>query len=94
MSPRTHAQLVTALAEASEVSAVEVGRVLAALAAELESALAKGDRITVAGVGTFEPRARAARTGRNPQTGEELQIPATTVAGFKPAASLKRSLAG
>lgn len=51
--------------------------------------LAEGERVQVIGFGTFEVRDRAARKGRNPQTGEEIQIPATKVPAFKPGKGLK-----
>ena len=50
--------------------------------------------LAVAGFGTFEPRERSARTGRNPQTGETMQIAATTVPGFKAAAAFKKAVSG
>ena len=56
--------------------------------------VAGGDKVTIAGFGTFEPRERSARTGRNPQTGEEIQIAATTVPGFKAGAAFKQAVAG
>lgn len=65
----------------------------AALSATLESiatALAHGDKVTLAGFGTFETRERAARSGRNPQTGETIQIAASIAPAFKPAAALKK----
>ena len=48
----------------------------------IEKSVAKGKKVTLVGFGTFEPRKRAARTGRNPQTGKELKIPAKTVPAF------------
>lgn len=71
-------------------SEAAVGAVLDAIA----STLAAGDGVTLAGFGTFEVRERAARTGRNPQTGEALEIAATVAPAFKPAAALKRQVAG
>lgn len=59
---------------------------------EIEKALAKGEQVNLAGFGIFEVRKRAARTGRNPQTGEEIKIPAKKAVAFKPAAALKRSV--
>ncbi len=47
--------------------------------------------VSIAGFGTFERKERAARTGRNPRTGESLEIPASTTVGFRPAAALKRT---
>lgn len=67
-----------------------VGAVLDVIA----EALAAGDKVTLPGFGIFEPRARPARTGRNPRTGEALEVPATTVPAFRPGAELKRRVAG
>ena len=60
----------------------------------LAGALAAGEKVQLGGFGTFEVRERAARTGRNPQTGEEIQIAASKAAGFKPATALKTRLNG
>ncbi|MGL5866801.1 MAG: HU family DNA-binding protein [Dermatophilaceae bacterium] len=54
--------------------------------------LRTGEEVRLAGFGTFDVRSRAARTGRNPQTGAEIQIAASSTVGFKPAAQLKRSV--
>lgn len=59
----------------------------------ISQALADGDKVTVAGFGTFEVRDRAARTGRNPQTGEAIEIAASKAPAFKPAAALKQAVA-
>ncbi|MDO6851633.1 HU family DNA-binding protein [Priestia megaterium] len=56
------------------------------------SELAKGEKIQLIGFGTFEVRERAERTGRNPQTGEEMQIPASKVAAFKAGKELKQAV--
>jgi DNA-binding protein HU-beta len=64
-----------------------------AVKAVLESVLNGLDRdgaVTIAGFGTFERKERAARVGRNPRTGEAIDIPATSTVGFRPAAALKR----
>ena len=57
----------------------------------IEEALASGDKVQVIGFGTFETRSRSARSGRNPQTGETIEIPASTVPAFKPGNKLKES---
>ena len=54
--------------------------------------LADGKKVNFAGFGTFEPRARKAREGRNPKTGEKMQIKASTAAGFSAAKALKEKL--
>ena len=53
-----------------------------------------GDSVSLAGFGVFESRARAARTGRNPRTGEAVQVPATTVPAFRPGTGFKTAVAG
>ncbi|GEK21589.1 HU family DNA-binding protein [Cellulomonas xylanilytica] len=60
---------------------------------EITSALAAGERVTLTGFGTFEAAGRAARTGRNPRTGEALEVAATTVARFHPGATLRARVA-
>lgn len=57
----------------------------------IEEALASGEKVQVIGFGTFETRSRAARSGRNPQTGETIEIAASTVPAFKPGNKLKES---
>ncbi len=57
----------------------------------IEEALSNGDKVQVIGFGTFETRSRSARSGRNPQTGETIEIPASTVPAFKPGNKLKES---
>jgi len=57
----------------------------------IEDTLASGEKVQVIGFGTFETRSRAARSGRNPQTGEVIEIPASTVPAFKPGNKLKES---
>src|SRR6187402_547844 len=60
---------------------------------EITTALAAGERVTLTGFGTFEATGRAARTGRNPRTGEALEVAATTVARFHPGATLRSRVA-
>lgn len=85
--------LVQAVADAAGINKAEAGRALQAVVDTVTSAVASGDRVQVPGLGTFEPRERAAREGRNPQTGETMQIAATTVPGFKPATAFKQATA-
>jgi DNA-binding protein HU-beta len=58
----------------------------------IEEALAAGEKVQVLGFGTFETRERAARSGRNPQTGATIEIPASTVPAFKPGNNLKEKV--
>ena len=82
------AELIGSIAEKSGLSKAEAGRALEAFVASVTEALADGDRISLVGFGTWSVGERGARTGRNPRTGEEIQIAAKKVVKFKPGASL------
>ena len=82
-------QLKDAVAEAAGLSGADAERALDAVIETITKAVAGGDKVTIVGFGTFEPRERSARTVRNPQTGEEIQIAASTVPGFKAGAAFK-----
>jgi DNA-binding protein HU-beta len=75
-------ELVKEVAKKAKVSQKEAADILAATLETVEKAVSKGKRVTLVGFGTFEPRKRAARMGRNPQTGKELKIEAKTVPAF------------
>ena len=60
----------------------------------IQKTVSKGKKVTLVGFGTFEPRKRAARTGRNPQTGKELKIPAKTVPAFSAGKKFKTVVNG
>ncbi|MDF9715061.1 HU family DNA-binding protein [Nocardioides sp. ChNu-153] len=87
-------ELVDQVAEATGLGKGEAESAANAVFDAIGKALAAGDKVAVAGFGTFETRERAARTGRNPQTGEEIQIAASTTPAFKAAAALKKTVAG
>jgi DNA-binding protein HU-beta len=87
-------QLKDAVAEAAGLSGADAERALDAVIDTITKAVADGDKVTIVGFGTFEPRERSARTGRNPQTGEEIQIAASTVPGFKAGAAFKQAVNG
>ena len=87
-------ELVSAVAEKADLTKKESERVINALFASIEEALAKGDKVQLVGFGTFEVRDREARKGRNPQTGEEIEIPATKVPAFKAGKALKDAVNG
>jgi DNA-binding protein HU-beta len=87
-------ELVQAVAESAGLNKAEAVRALSAIVDAVTGAVAKGDRVQIPGLGTFEARERAAREGRNPQTGETMQIAATTVPGFKAATAFKNATAG
>jgi len=86
--------LVQAVAEAAGTSKSDADSVIKATVEAITAAVAGGDKVVIPGLGTFEPRDRAAREGRNPQSGETIQIAATTVPGFKAATAFKNSVAG
>jgi DNA-binding protein HU-beta len=75
-------QLVQEVAKTAKVSQKEAGEVLNAIISVIETSVSKGDKVTLVGFGTFESRKRAARTGRNPQTGAEIKIAAKKVPAF------------
>lgn len=82
-------ELINAIAEHANLSKADAGRSLDALTKTVEATLKAGDSITLVGFGTFEVKARAARTGRNPQTGREITIAAANVPSFKAGKGLK-----
>ena len=86
-------ELMQTVADASGIKKAEAERAIQAFVDTITSTVASGERIQVPGLGTFEPRTRNAREGRNPQTGETMQIAATTVPGFKPASAFKQATA-
>jgi len=82
-------ELVSVVSEKTEFSKKESAQIVDALFASIEEALAKGEKVQLIGFGTFEVRERAARKGHNPQTGAEIEIPASKVPAFKPGKALK-----
>ena len=87
-------ELIDALAEKTNGTKADADRNIAALLEIISGTLKKGGSITLVGFGTFEVRKRAARTGRNPKTGEELKIKASKVPAFKAGATLKAAVNG
>lgn len=85
-------ELVKAVAQKAGITKKESLAVLDATFESITEALAAGEKVQLVGFGTFEARQRAARKGRNPQTGEEIEIPATTVPIFKPGKQLKSTI--
>ncbi|EOT39006.1 MULTISPECIES: HU family DNA-binding protein [Enterococcus] len=83
------ADLISAVAEKSGVTKKDATAVLAAIIDTVETTLKSEDSVQIMGFGTFETRKRAARKGRNPQTGEEIEIPASVTPAFKPGKQLK-----
>ena len=83
------AELVSAVAEKADMSKKDAERAVKAVFDVIEESLAQSEKVQLVGFGTFEVKDRAARTGRNPQTKEEIQIPAAKVPGFKAGKALK-----
>jgi len=88
----TKAEFVGKIAEKSEISKNLAAKVLGTITDELTELLSNGEKITFSGFGTFEAKERAERKGRNPQTGEEITIPARRVAQFKAGSALKEAV--
>jgi len=82
-------ELIDAIADNSGLSKADSGRALDAVITSVTGALKDSDQVTIVGFGTFLVRQRSARTGRNPQTGAEIQIAAANVPAFKPGKALK-----
>jgi len=82
------AELVTAMATKSGLTNASAEKALNALTAAVTQSMKKGQRVGLVGFGSFSVVKRSARTGRNPQTGKEITIPAKKVVKFKPGADL------
>ena len=82
-------ELIDAVAEGADISKAAATRAVDTVLDSITAALAKGDQVTLVGFGTFTVKDRAARTGRNPRTGEPIQIAAAKVPGFKAGKALK-----
>jgi len=83
------ADLVEAIGEKAELSKKDAAAALEAVVDTVTTALGNGDKVALIGFGTFEPRPRSERTAKNPQTGEKIVVPATTVPAFKAGRALK-----
>ena len=83
------AEMIDAVAEATDLSRADAEKATNSALDSIIAALAKGDQVTLVGFGTFSVRERAARTGRNPQTGETIQIKASKSPGFKAGKAFK-----
>jgi DNA-binding protein HU-beta len=82
------AELIDAMASDANLSKADAKRALESLTSNVTGALKKGDKVALIGFGTFSISARAARTGRNPQTGATIKIAAKKVAKFKAGSAL------
>lgn len=88
------ADLVDAIAASSDLPKVQAKSVLEVVLESITKSLKKGDPVQLVGFGTFKVNKRAARTGRNPQTGKEMKIPATKVPAFVAGKVLKDTVKG
>lgn len=82
-------ELIEAIAEKAGLTKVEAGKALDATFEVIANELEKGEKVPVAGFGTFKLSSRAAREGRNPKTGETIKIAASTSVSFKAGTALK-----
>ncbi|MFT7300836.1 MAG: DNA-binding protein HU-beta [Porticoccus sp.] len=82
-------ELVDAIADAADLSKASAARALDSAVDAVTKALSNGDQVSLVGFGTFSVKHRAARAGRNPQTGAEIQIKAANVPSFKAGKALK-----
>lgn len=82
-------ELVAKVAEASDLQKKDASKAVDAVFNSISEALQSGDKVQLVGFGNFEVRERSARKGRNPQTGAEIDIPASKVPAFKPGKALK-----
>ena len=86
-------ELINQVAERAEVTKKDAEKVVSATIEAITAALAAGDKVQLTGFGSFEVKARAARVGRNPRTGEATEIPASRTPVFKAGKALKDSVA-
>ena len=83
------AELVDIIAEQAGITKTQAQESLNAFTDSVTDALSQGDTVSLIGFGTFSQLFRASRTGKNPQTGAAIEIPASTTVGFKPGKALK-----
>ena len=88
----TKAELVDFIAEKADLTKADAARALEAVMEGVTAGLKESGKVTLVGFGTFTAKAREARTGRNPQTGETVKIAARVVPGFKAGSKLKDAL--
>ena len=89
VSKMNKTDLIDAVAESADLSKADAARAVDAVISSVTKALKKGDNVTVVGFGTFQVRERAARTGRNPKTGDTINIAASKNPAFKAGKALK-----
>ncbi len=84
--------LIAAVADGTDLSRIKAGEVVEAVFTTITDALKKKEEVRLVGFGTFASAVRKASTGRNPRTGEEMDIPESTTVRFKPGKGLKDSV--
>ncbi len=84
--------LINSVAEATDLSKKDATKAVEAVFDTITDSLRKGEKVQLIGFGNFEVRERAARKGRNPQTGEEIDIAASKVPAFRPGKALKEAV--
>ncbi|MDV2997015.1 MAG: DNA-binding protein HU [Chroococcidiopsis sp. SAG 2025] len=87
------AELVDVIASKANVTKKDADTILSAITETIVEVVSSGDKVSLVGFGSFEPRQRSAREGRNPRSGEKMQIPATRVPGFAPGKLFKDKVA-
>ena len=87
-------ELVAYVAEAAEITKKDAAKAVDAVFEAIENSLKKGEKVQLIGFGNFEVRERAARKGRNPQTGQEIEIAASKIPAFTAGKNLKSSVNG
>ncbi|CEH27964.1 DNA-binding protein [Aneurinibacillus migulanus] len=87
-------ELIEKVAENAEMTKKQASQAVDAILSSISEALKSGEKVQLIGFGNFESRERAARKGRNPQTGEEIEIAATKVPAFSPGKALKDAVNG
>ena len=85
-------ELISAIADQADLSKDKAGEALNAILEQITQALERQETINLIGFGSFTQRARGARRGKNPQTGEEIEIPASNTVAFKPGKALKEAV--
>jgi len=85
-------ELIEAIASKTEMTKTDVDKVVSSLVEVVTDALANGDKVSLKGFGNFEVRNRDARTGRNPRTGETMEIAASKAPAFKASSALKKAV--
>ncbi|MCG8673485.1 MAG: HU family DNA-binding protein [Pseudomonadales bacterium] len=87
-------ELIDAIAASADIPKAQAGRALDAVIDTVTTALTENDQVVLVGFGTFSVKERAARSGRNPQTGQPIDIPAARIPNFKPGKALKDAVNG